>query len=286
MTEFRTRPREAATYDATVSAPGLPRVLCLSLPVELLQRIRAPLCTELSLVAFDQSGPLLAEVESVHGLVRAVVVCGSEAVDYDHLLFAHVRAIAAAAPLSQIVLVVRPSGRVAQNLCDLARAGVSKAFFYPPQSPDDLVRMLRGPWIDASAAVLRELGPSTPARLQSFVEYCVGPNGDQSIAEVAAVLGVNVSTLGRRCESRGWPPPEQSKGWLRLMLAAYLFETTNATAAVVAETLGFLSGSELKRRLRSYAGCSILQLKPDGLAHVKDQFLAGITRTLADRPSD
>ena len=126
----------------------------------------------------------------------------------------------------------------------------------------------------AAAAVLRRIERDLPSRLESFVESCLGRFGCAPLLDIAGSLGIHRATLARYCEEEGFPPPTETRVWCRLMLAAYLLESTRRNASVVARELGVPCAVGVEEALAHIrdgdvleldAGAGTVTIEPSGL---------------------
>jgi AraC-like DNA-binding protein len=155
----------------------------------------------------------------------------------------------------------------AEELRELARAGVHELVF---RDIDDLPTLLRaklGRGIEACAGalVLRRLSAQLPETLHGLVEYCVSfPRESHEIEQVALALGVHRKTLVNWCQRAHAPPPSTLVTWVRLLLAVEILQAPGHAIERVANALEFASGSGFRNLCQRYFGRRPAELRSPG----------------------
>jgi hypothetical protein len=128
----------------------------------------------------------------------------------------------------------------AEELRELARAGVHELVFRDLEDSPALLRAKLGRGIEARAGalVLRRLSAQLPDTLHGLVAYCVSfPRESHEIESVAVALGVHRKTLVNWCRRAQVPPPSTLVTWVRLLLAAEILQTPGHTVVRDASAL-------------------------------------------------
>jgi AraC-like DNA-binding protein len=145
----------------------------------------------------------------------------------------------------------------AEELRELARAGVHELVFRDLDDSPALLRAKLGRGIEARAGalVLRRLTALLPEMLHGLVAYCVSfPRESHEIEQVALALGVHRKTLVNWCRRAQVPPPSTLVMWVRLLLAVEILQTPGYAIERVANTLEFASGSAFRNLCQRYFG--------------------------------
>ena len=155
----------------------------------------------------------------------------------------------------------------AEELRELARAGVHELVFRDLDDSPALLRAKLGRGIEACAGalVLRRLSSELPESLQRVVAYCVSfPRESHEIDQVALALGVHRKTLVNWCRRAHAPPPSTLITWVRLLLAVEILQTPGHAIERVANALEFASGSAFRNLCRRYFGRRPAELRSPG----------------------
>lgn len=145
----------------------------------------------------------------------------------------------------------------AEELRELAKAGVHELVFRDLEDSPALLRAKLGRGIEARAGalVLRRLSAMLPETLHGLVSYTVSfPRESHEMETVALALGVHRKTLVNWCRRAGAPPPSTLVTWVRLLLAVEILQTPGHTVERVAHALEFASGSAFRNLSQRYFG--------------------------------
>jgi AraC-like DNA-binding protein len=116
------------------------------------------------------------------------------------------------------------------------------------------VARIQGPILDALAAA--------PADARLFVEAIIRLAPDTpTVTSLAQRLYVRPSTLMSRFARAGLPSPKNYLAAIRLLHAAYLFETVGLSVADVSYRLEYSSPQSFGRHLRAMLGLTALEFR-------------------------
>ena len=155
----------------------------------------------------------------------------------------------------------------AEELRELAKAGVHELVFRDLEDSPALLRAKLGRGIEARAGalVLRRLTAQLPETLHGLVAYAVSfPRESHEMESVALALGVHRKTLVNWCRRAGVPPPSTLVTWVRLLLAVEILQTPGHTVERVAHALEFASGSAFRNLCQRYFGRRPADLRSPG----------------------
>ena len=155
----------------------------------------------------------------------------------------------------------------AEELRELAKAGVHELVFRDLEDSPALLRAKLGRGIEARAGalVLRRLSAQLPENLHGLVSYTVSfPRESHEMETVALALGVHRKTLVNWCRRAGAPPPSTLVTWIRLLLAVEILQTPGHTVERVAHALEFASGSAFRNLCQRYFGQRPAELRSPG----------------------
>ena len=97
------------------------------------------------------------------------------------------------------------------------------------------------------------------------VRYCLDHASSLPRAEVIArSVGVSPRTLATQLRRAGMPPVGVLVTWSKALVAAYRLEKSTESVAVIARSLGFSSGSALRRLFKRCANESPQVLRAPG----------------------
>jgi AraC-like DNA-binding protein len=150
------------------------------------------------------------------------------------------------------------------EIADLVRAGADELVV---RGVDDLARVTRaavarshhrGSMTDVVAAMSQIVGSG----LSPFISYCLSRSDEPvSVGGAANAVGVSRRTLANRAVAAGAPAPSVLLAWCRLCNAARMLEDPIRTIEQTALSLGFGSGSALRRMLKRYASIDARELQ-------------------------
>jgi AraC-like DNA-binding protein len=93
-----------------------------------------------------------------------------------------------------------------------------------------------------------------PTALAPVVRLCLDQaHGLPRVDVVARAVGLSSRALAYQLKRAGMPPVSALVMWSKALVAAYRLERSNDPVAVIAKSLGFASGSALRRLLRRCA---------------------------------
>lgn len=209
-----------------------------------------------------RAGAALAFVDPYHGGAFAA---------------AELRRLRARAPGLELVAYADFAARPAADAFALAGLGVRAVISAAGEGDAALLRQALARHLNAAPcdAVLARITQRLPPRLRERLEpvLCAGET-PASAAALAAAARCSPRTLRRVLRAAGLPPADELLAWHRLLHAARLLDDPHRTADGVARTLGYSSGSALRRTLKRLAGVRPRELRGRGFGWVADRFLA------------
>lgn len=132
----------------------------------------------------------------------------------------------------------------------------------PVQLRADLEAVRGSPFGRALAARLEERLRPLPARMRSAVAaLCVSATSQDTAARLAAVAGVDPSTLARHFAQAGLCRPHHLLIAARIARAFPALVDPHVSAAQVARAVGLTSAAALDRQLRTLVGQSVRELR-------------------------
>lgn len=179
---------------------------------------------------------------------------------------AAVAAIRARRPDLPIVLWCDRHAAMHQIIPFLA-AGVSTVVF---REESELERRLLSNLTRASDVAFQQLTDQAlyrrvPSPFIPVVRFCLDHASSQPRAEVIArSVGMSSKTLATQLRRGGMPPVSVLVTWSKALVAAYRLEKSTESVAVIARSLGFSSGSALRRLLKRCANESPQVLRAPG----------------------
>ena len=141
----------------------------------------------------------------------------------------------------------------AEHLGALATAGISSVVF---RDDTELERRLLSAITRASDVAFQQLTDQALHRRVPYpfipvVRYCLDHAASMPRADVIArSVGLTPKALGVQLRRVGLPPVSALVMWSKALVAAYRLEKTTEPVAVIARSLGFSSGSALRRLLK------------------------------------
>lgn len=192
-----------------------------------------------------------------------------------------VRELAAAWPRMAIVVYCEIVSVEAPDIRALAVAGAHQFVF---AGVDDSALTLRG-ILDsarrevASEFLMLQLATVLPSELHPLAERVLArPDVVTTVPALAAALGVHRKTVFNRCARAGSLTPGELVTWIRLVMVAYLLETTGRTVERIAMDLGFASDTSLRNLLKRYSGYRAGDIRESGGGRLVMDALAARTR--------
>lgn len=193
-----------------------------------------------------------------------------------------VRELTTAWPRMAIVVYCEIVSVEAPDIRALAVAGAHQFVF---SGVDDSIVTLRG-ILDsaqrevASEYLLTQLSLVLPSELHPFAERVLArPEVVTTVSALAMALGVHRKTVFNRCARAGCLTPGELITWIRLVMVAYMLETTGRTVERIAVDLGFASDTALRNLLKRYSGYRAGDIRESGGARLVIDALAVRTRT-------
>jgi AraC-like DNA-binding protein len=143
-----------------------------------------------------------------------------------------------------------------QALGDFAAAGIS-AVVFREEGPIEgrLLSAITG----ASDVAFRQLTDQAihrrvPIALAPVVRFCLDQaQGLPRVEAVARAVGLSPRSLAYQLKRSGLPPVSTLVMWSKALVAAYRLERSTESVSVIARSLGFASGSALRRLLKRCA---------------------------------
>ena len=112
-------------------------------------------------------------------------------------------------------------------------------------------------------------------------------SGPISVESLAKQLRVSRRTLRNWLHQAGLPAPEVMISWSRVFAVAHALEDANRSISAVARALRFSSGSDMRRMVMRYVGCTPTELRERGgvaaVTHALDAQISARQRTGAPR---
>jgi AraC-like DNA-binding protein len=187
-------------------------------------------------------------------------------------------------PMTPILVWGALEGR---DLYRLGKAGASDVVFSSDATNTGLITELVG------EATMDEMAADLDARLEdrvgpdgrALVRTAAGliPTGVQ-VPDLAAAMGVSVSTLERRCERWGLPTPGHLLLWLRIVYGLRWLLEPGRSVESVARQLGYSSGAAFRRAIKVTVGGRPTPLRNTaGVAAAVDGLVAACPGAAADR---
>lgn len=183
---------------------------------------------------------VVVDLVDVHGLSMAPAVA----------------AIREARPEFPIVLWCDRLAIRSGRLDDFAAAGVSAVIFRDESAIES--RMLSA-ITGASDVAFRQLTEQAihrrvPIALAPVVRFCIDQaHGLPRVEAVARAVGLTPRALAYQLKRSGLPPVSTLVMWSKALVASYRLERSSEPVAVIARSLGFASGSALRRLLKRCA---------------------------------
>jgi AraC-like DNA-binding protein len=253
----------------TVGASTLPSVIAAVRDQEWRSHVRSRLGRETQLRFVDDILELPVSATTLRPDIALWHVEGTFAMDEPYALT--VRQLRQIAPDMTIVAYCEVSRAIAPALLSAGRIGVDRVLI---RGFDDLLCGVRD-LIDSSHAdrevreLLIRIG-RLPDSAALVFSHCLrrARIGPFTVQQLADDLNVDRKTLRNWVRRAGLPTPERLIGWSRVLAAARLLKGSRRTVGVVAELLGFASGSDLRRMLARYTGYTPSDVRVQGTAGV------------------
>lgn len=143
-----------------------------------------------------------------------------------------------------------------ETLAASIRAGVSAVII---RDENELERRLMSALTRASDVAFQQLTDQAlhrrvPSPFIPVVRFCLDHASSSPRAEIVArTVGMNSRALAVQLKRAGIPPVSSLMMWSKALVAAYRLEKTTEPVAVIARSLGFSSGSALRRLLKRCA---------------------------------
>lgn len=189
---------------------------------------------------------------------------------------AEIRRLRERVPGVEVVALADFSRRPAADAFSLAMLGVREMVCTAREpEPAALVRCIRE---HLNRGPLEEMVETLSARIAPELNRWLGPallSGEPplSVPDLARAARCSPRTLRRVVGASGLPSPEQLLAWRRLLHAARLLDD-GRSADSVARSLGFSSGSALRKSLKQLTGLRPGELpRGGGLRHLAALFL-------------
>lgn len=166
-----------------------------------------------------------------------------------------------------VVAVVRPGPDTLEFLRMLGRWGVSEVIVQGVEdTPAGIAKAIRFAQGKLLQGLMEEvLPPYLPGRVRRLLfaaAEAIAAGGHSP--DLAAILGVNETTVIRRCERLQLPPPRRILAWMRVLLAARLLEDGGRTSQSVAYACGYATEAGLRRVVQNFLGVGITELRRRG----------------------
>jgi AraC-like DNA-binding protein len=112
---------------------------------------------------------------------------------------------------------------------------------------------------------LAQLGVQ-PGRAASTLAHCLRQTiaGRITVEQLADEFHVNRRTIGAWLREASLPTPEHLIGWCRVYWVARSLSSDHRSIGQITRALGFSSGSDLRRMVARYAGCTPTDLRSIG----------------------
>lgn len=172
-----------------------------------------------------------------------------------------------ARPPIPVVLWCERAAAALALLGDFAAAGVSAIVF---RDETHLESRLLSAITGASDVTFRQLTDQAihrrvPTALAPVVRFCIDQaHGLPRVDAVARSVGLSPRALAYQLKRAGMPPVSTLVMWSKALVAAYRLERSTESVAVIARSLGFASGSALRRLLRRCANETPQALREPG----------------------
>jgi AraC-like DNA-binding protein len=166
-----------------------------------------------------------------------------------------------------VVAAVPPGRGTAELHLTLRRWGVSELLVREvedtPAGIASAIRFAQGKELQGVLeGILPAAMPGRVRRLLFAAARAVSAGGHSP--DLAAVLGVNETTVIRRCEQLRLPTPRRIMAWMRILLAARLLDEESRTAQSVAYACGYATEAGLRRVVQNCVGLGITELRRQG----------------------
>ncbi len=155
-----------------------------------------------------------------------------------------------------IILWCDRAGPDGATLSAMMEAGLSAIIF---RADTDFERRLLSAVSRASDVAFQQLTDQAlhrrvPTPFIPVVRFCLDHAASTPRVEVVArVVGLTSKALAAQLKRAGLPPVSSLVMWSKALVAAYRLEKTTETVAVISRSLGFSSGSALRRLLKRCA---------------------------------
>lgn len=155
----------------------------------------------------------------------------------------------------------------AQHIVPFLAGGVSAVVF---RDESELERRLLSNLTRASDVAFQQLTDQAlhrrvPSPFIPVVRFCLDHAASLPRAEtIARSVGMSPKTLATQLRRAGMPPVSVLVTWSKALVAAYRLEKSTESVAVIARSLGFSSGSALRRLLKRCANESPQVLRAPG----------------------
>jgi AraC-like DNA-binding protein len=197
------------------------------------------------------------------------------------------RRVRRAFPSVSLIGFVASGRRPANEILDLARAGVHALIF---DAADGGLLAVRAAISDAvqrcavdsiATSMLRWM----PKHLHPVARECLEQaRTESSVETVARALGVHRRTLTKHLARAQLPPPRVLLAWCKVRLAARLLEDPERSVEQVAMTLEFPSAAALRNMLKRYTGRCPGEIRTlGGLQYALRAFECALLRANASR---
>lgn len=161
-----------------------------------------------------------------------------------------------ARPRLPIVLWCERSAAETHDLAQFAGSGVSAILFR--EETDFEIRLLSA-ISGASDVTFRQMTDQAihrrvPTALAPVVRFCLDQaHGVPRVDVVARAVGLSSRALAYQLKRAGMPPVSALVMWSKALVAAYRLERSTEPVGAIAKSLGFASGSALRRLLKRCA---------------------------------
>jgi AraC-like DNA-binding protein len=181
-------------------------------------------------------------------------------------------------PTVAIVAAFRVEVTDAPLLKSLFSAGVADVIDLAREQSDLAIRRrvdeVRSRW--AVRLLGRALPPTVPSRARALLTIIceVAADGGQ-VPDLAAALNIDERTVPRWCDRAGLPQPRRLLVWVRLLLAAELFDTSDRSVDSIARACGYSGAVSLNFSIRSLLDLTPTELRRRGaFENVSERFRA------------
>lgn len=170
-------------------------------------------------------------------------------------------------PTVAVVAAIRVEVTDAPLLAALFSAGIADVLDLSREQSELAIerRMdeVRSHW--AVRLLARALPPTVPSRARALLTIVceVAADGGQ-VPDLAAALGIDERTVPRWCDRAGLPQPRRLLVWLRLLLAAELFDTSDRSVDSIARACGYSGAVSLNFSIRALLDLTPTELRGRG----------------------